>query len=63
MRVVAYVSGALGVISGLIGMISRYTLTPIHQIPGGLEAEALLAFANTCFLFGILVVLLENSKK
>ena len=58
--------GLLGIIAGLIslvlGIVSRVTLTPLPVAPGGLEAEVWLNFANTCFLFAIAFMYLESHK-
>jgi hypothetical protein len=53
----------LGFISLIVGMISRITMRPLAIVPGGgLEAEVLLTFTNTCFLIAITFILLEQLK-
>jgi hypothetical protein len=58
--------GMIGIIAGLIslvlGVISRVTMIPLPVAPGGLEAEVWLNFANTCFLFSIAFLLFESNK-
>ena len=62
MKVIAYVAIVIAAISLIAGIISRWTLTPIVLVPGGLEAQALLTFSNTCLLIGITFILLEILK-
>ena len=51
---------AIGIVSLIVGVISRLLVVPIP--PMGLEARALLQFANTCFLLSIAVSLLQCKK-
>jgi len=62
MKILAYLAVILAALCIVLGLISRYTMAPINIIPGGLEAEALLLFANTCFLAGITLILLSSEK-
>jgi hypothetical protein len=50
----------LGLISLIIGIISRITFTPVYIVTGGLGASAFLAFTNTCFLLAILAILKDK---
>lgn len=52
----------LAIASLAVGIISRVTLSPLNFIPGGLEANALLAFTNTCLLFAVVLLLWESRK-
>ena len=47
----------VAVIAFIAGIISRVTMQPLPIIPGGLEAQALLAFTNTCLLIAIVLKL------
>lgn len=60
MKVLAYIALITGVISLIIGIVSRWTLTPIG--PVNIEAQAFLAFTNTCFLAAITFILLRILK-
>jgi len=62
MKSIAYIAIVVAAISLVAGIISRVTFTPIAAVPGGLEAEALLAFTNTCLLTAITFILLEILK-
>lgn len=62
MKTIAYIAIVIGAISLVVGIISRLTVTPIAAVRGGLEAEALLAFTNTCLLIAITFILLEILK-
>ena len=57
MKTIASLAIVVGVISLVVGIISRLTLTPVAIIPGGLEAQAFLTFANTCFLLAVILKL------
>ncbi|MBU1998980.1 MAG: hypothetical protein KKE64_05750 [Candidatus Omnitrophica bacterium] len=46
----------VGAITTVVALVSRFTLKPIPLI-GGMEAQGLLAFANTCFLVAVLIKL------
>lgn len=63
MKTIAYITVVVAVISLIAGIISRWTLTPIAFVPGGLEAQTLLTFTNTCLLFAITFILLGILKK
>ena len=58
MKKLANIVLVVGLISLVVGIISRITLAPIG--PGRIEAQAFLAFTNTCVLFAIALVLLEK---
>lgn len=62
MKTVAYLAIVIAAISLIAGIISRFTLTPLAMVPGGLESQALLAFTNTCLLVAITLILLEILK-
>ena len=62
MKTIAYVAVVVAGISLITGIISRWTLTPITLVPGGLEAQAFLTFANTCLLIAITFILLDMLK-
>ncbi|MGE5280054.1 MAG: hypothetical protein ACM3L6_04845 [Deltaproteobacteria bacterium] len=49
---------ALGVVSIVIGIVSRLLVAPVP--PVGLEAEAFLQFAGVCFLLSIALSLLKK---
>lgn len=50
----------LGLISLIVGIISRITMMPVAIVPGGgLEAQSFLTFTNTCFLIAITFLLLR----
>jgi hypothetical protein len=46
----------------ILGLISRYTMKPLALAPGGLEANALFVFANTCLLMAITMMLMGSCK-
>lgn len=60
MAKLSYVAVIVGVISLIVGIISRLTLTPIV-----VEAQAFLQFTQACFLFAIAVSMakLAGEKK
>ncbi len=62
MKTVAYIAVVVAFISLIAGIISKWALTPIAFVPGGVEASVLLTFANTCFLIAITFILLEILK-
>lgn len=62
MKIVAYIALVVAALSLVVGIISRFTLTPIGLVPGGLEARAILAFTNTCLLVAVVFILLEILK-
>jgi len=48
----------------VVGIASRITLNPVPIAPGrGIEAQAFLAFTNTCLLIAITLTLLDIAKK
>lgn len=57
MKIAMYASLIVGLISLILGIISRLTATPFI-----VEANAFLRFTNTCFLFAISVGLLQLLK-
>jgi hypothetical protein len=59
MRGMAYLALVVSAISLATAFISKLRLTPVAFLPGGLEAEPLLIFANTCLLVAIIFILLE----
>lgn len=62
MKTISKIAIVIGIISLAVGIISRIAMAPVGLVPGGLEAEALLAFTNTCFLVAITFILLEILK-
>lgn len=62
MKAIAYIAMVIAAISLIVGIISRFTLVPVAMVRGGLEAQALLAFTNTCLLIAITFILLEILK-
>ena len=60
MKALANIFLAIGVISLIMGIFSKLTLTPIAILPGGLSAQAFLLFANTCLLLCITLILLQK---
>ena len=56
MRQIANGLVIVAVISMVVGIISRMTLTPIQ----GIESQAMFNFANTCLLLVIALILLEK---
>lgn len=62
MKAIAYLAIVASIISLIIGIISRLTFTPVGIVRGGLEANALLAFTNTCLLLAITFILLQMLK-
>lgn len=63
MKILAYVVIVIAVISLIVGIVSKLTMTPVAFLPGGLEAQAFLVFTNTCLLIAITLILLEMLKK
>jgi len=51
---------ALGIVSIVVAIISRLLVQPVPPI--GLEANAILQFAGTCFLLSIAMSLLKCGK-
>jgi len=62
MRTIANLAVVAAAISLIVGFISKIRLTPVPILPGGLAAETLLIFTNTCLLVAITCLLLEMSK-
>jgi len=62
MRAIANLAIVAAMISLGLSVISRITLKPLAVVRGGLEAGALLAFANTCLLIAIIIILLDTQK-
>ena len=50
----------IGVVSLAVGIVSRFMVVPVP--PLGLEAQALLNFANSCFLLSIALALAPCKK-
>ncbi|GEM_PF-2649365 len=50
----------IGVVSLVVGVVSRFMVVPVPPI--GLEAKALLNFANSCFLLSIALALVQCKK-
>jgi len=63
MKAVAGIIMVIGIVSLVAAVVSRLTMTPIAVIPGGLEADALLTFTNTCLLISIIIMMGEMGKK
>lgn len=64
MKTLAYVAIVVALVSLIIGVISRLTMTPIAIVPtGALSAEIFLTFTNTCLLLAIAISLVEMAKK
>ncbi|MFC1631611.1 hypothetical protein ACFL2I_03555 [Candidatus Omnitrophota bacterium] len=61
MKAIANVALILGVVSLVIGLISRLTTAPVG--PMQIEAQAFLQFTNTCLLLAIALGVLELVKK
>ena len=66
MKNIANVAVAIGILSLVIGIISRFTINPVNfkgLIPGdGLAAHAFLEFASTCFLAAIALIMPSMEK-
>ncbi len=62
MKTIAYIAIAVAAISLVAGIISRYTVTPVPIVQGGIEAHAFLAFTNTCLLIAVTFILLHILK-
>ena len=60
MRKIAVLVLVLGGLSLILGIVSRFTMTPVPIVKGGLEAETFLLFTNTCVLASIALILLEK---
>lgn len=62
MKAAANAVVVIGLMSLVVGIISRLTLTPLGFFPGTLNAETMLQFTNTCMLIAIALLLLEKAK-
>lgn len=62
MKTIAYIAMVIGAISLTVGIISRFTVTPVAIGLAGLEAHAFLNFTNTCLLVAITFLLLHMLK-
>jgi hypothetical protein len=61
MKNIKYIAITLGFITLIVGIISRITMRPLAVAPGGgLSAQVLLSFTNTCFLIAVAFILLEG---
>ena len=63
MKMIVNVVLAVGAVSFILAIVSRMTMKMIPIIPGGLEAQALLAFTNTCLLTAVVALLMQLTKK
>ncbi len=63
MKMIANVALIAGAVSFILAVVSRMTVKLIPIMPGGLEAQALLAFTNTCLLTAAVVLLMQLTKK
>jgi len=63
MKAIGTVAMIIGIVCLIAAVVSRISMTPIMLVPGGLEAGAILAFANTCLLISIVLILSEMGKK
>jgi len=63
MKTLANLALLLAALSFVVGVISKITLKPVPILPGGLEAEALLIFTNTCILFAVALKLMGKNSK
>jgi hypothetical protein len=62
MKAVVNIALVVAVISLILGIISRLTLTPVPIAPGGIEANVFLGFTNTCLLIAIALMLSQLVK-
>ena len=60
MKKMSDIALALAGISLVLGIVSRIMVKPIPNTAIGVEAEAFLIFANTCFLAAIAFLLKEK---
>ena len=64
MKVLVNIALVAAVVSLVVAVISRLSLRPLPIGYGvGIEANALLTFANTCLLIAITFILMQMSKK
>ena len=59
----AYICLFIAGISLIMSLVSRFTLTPVNMLPGGLEASAFLQFTNTCIIIANTFFIVELLKK
>ncbi len=62
MKTIAYIAMAVAAISLVVGIISRFTVTPVSIIQGEIEAHTFLEFTNTCLLIAVTFILLHILK-
>jgi len=62
MKALANLAVVVATVCLVVGIASRLMLKPIPLGPGGLEARALIAFANTCLLYAIVLILLQKKQ-
>lgn len=60
MKTITNIALVIAAASFITAIISRFTLTPVAIVPGGIEARALLIFTNTCLLIAITFILLQK---
>ena len=60
MKSIAAVALAIGIISLVVGIVSRFTLVPLP--PVNIKAHAILQFTNTCLLLSIALLLFATLK-
>jgi len=63
MKTITNITLVLAAVSLALGVVSRVTMQPIPILPGGLEASALLALANTLLLGAVVAILMQMAKK
>ena len=63
MKMIANLALTVAAVSFVLAIVSRMTMKMIPLAPGGLEAQALLAFANTCLLTAVVALLMQLTKK
>lgn len=64
MKAIVNIALVVAAISLILGIISRLTLTPVPLASGkGIEAQAFLAFTNTCLLIALTLTVLDIAKK
>ena len=60
MKAIINIALGVAVISLIVGIISRVTLTPLG--PMAIEAQAILQFTNTCLLLAIALAVVQLLK-
>jgi len=64
MKQLAWLGIVIGIISLVIGVISRVMVIPVPITPvTSMEAHAFLQFSGVCFLFSIAMALMAQAKK